>query len=304
MRSITRSDFDGLVCAAMLKEVEDIESIEFAHPKDVQDEKYEITSNDILTNLPYHPKCGKWFDHHSSETGRGLPESDYDGRYEEYALSAGRVVYNYYKSEKLDKYTDLLNILDRYDGGVLEEKSIVDPEGWMLLAYIMDPRTGLGLHHDYEISNFQLMMKMVDLIKDNTMEEILAMPDVKARIDRYQLEQDHFIELLRKHSHQDGNVLVTDLRNIEDLPVGNRFLVYTLFPGANISVRVFEGKKGENVVIAAGHSVLNRTSMTDIGELMTKYDGGGHKGAGTCQCSHEVADKTIKEIVKQMKKDG
>jgi len=170
----------------------------------------------------------------------------------------------------------------------------------------MDPRTGLAYHRDYRISNRELMTKMIDLIAENpdAPETVLADPDVKERIDRYFSQQTEFEKLQRQHSRLEGNVIVTDLRGAGEMPPGNRFLIYTMFPGANIQVRIFDGRKGELTVCAVGHSIFNRTSKTDVGRLMDRYGGGGHRGAGTCQLPLADAEAKLAEIINQIRADG
>jgi hypothetical protein len=305
MRLITRSDFDGLVCAVLLKNVEQVDSVEFVHPKDVQDGKIAVGSKDILTNLPYVPGVGLWFDHHSSEITRNEDTAMYRGRFE-IAPSAARVVFNHYGAEKLGRYESLLRSVDKSDAAQLDLEDVTKPSGWMLLSYVMDPRTGLAYHHDYAISNRELMAKMIDLIATNpdTPENVLADPDVKQRIDRYYAQQELFEALMRKHSRVEGNVIITDIRGVGEIPAGNRFLIYTMFPEANIQVRIFDGRKGEFVVCAVGHSIFNRTSFTDVGKLMDRYGGGGHRGAGTCQLPLAEADAKLAEIIDEIKNDG
>ncbi len=305
MRLITRSDFDGLVCAVLLREVEQIDSVEFVHPKDVQDGKITVGENDILTNLPYVQGIGLWFDHHSSEIVRNDDTATYKGRFE-IAPSAARVVYTHYGPERLRRYENLLESVDKSDAAQLTREDVQNPSGWMLLSYVMDPRTGLAYHRGYKISNRELMSKMIDLIAGNpdSPDAVLADPDVKERIDRYFSQQREFERVMREHSRVEGNVIITDLRGVGELPAGNRFLIYTMFPGANIQVRVFDGRKGEFVVCAVGHSIFNRTSKTNVGNLMDRYGGGGHKGAGTCQLPLADADAKIREIVEQIKRDG
>ena len=309
MRLITRSDFDGLACAVLLREVEQIDEIEFVHPKDVQDGKIRVGSGDILTNLPFVLGVGLWFDHHSSELVRNEDTASYRGRFE-IAPSAARVVYNHYaekgRGERLRRYDDLLQSVDKSDSAQLSMEDVTDPKGWMLLSYVMDPRTGLAYHHEYRISNKELMATMIDLIAqhpDNP-DVVLANPDVKERIDRYFEQQESFERLMRERSSVEKNVIITDLRGISELPAGNRFLIYTMFPQANIQVRVFDGRRGEFVVCAVGHSIFNRTSKTDVGKLMDQYGGGGHRGAGTCQLPNAHAESTIREIVDTIKTDG
>ena len=305
MRLITRSDFDGLACAVLLREVEQIDSVEFVHPKDVQDGKIDVGSDDILTNLPYVSGVGLWFDHHSSEVVRNEETATYRGRFD-IAPSAARVVFDHYGAAKLGKYAKLLESVDKSDAAKLLVEDVIRPSGWMLLSYVMDPRTGLAYHRDYKISNRELMTKMIDLIADHPddPDTVLADPDVRERIDRYHQQQEEFERFMRKHSRVEDNIILTDIRGAGEPPAGNRFLIYTMFPEANIQVRLFDGRKGEFAVCAVGHSIFNRTSKTDVGKLMTQYGGGGHRGAGTCQLPLADADAKIAEIVEQIRKDG
>lgn len=305
MRLITRSDFDGLACAVLLRDVEQIDSVEFVHPKDVQDGKVQVGKNDILTNLPYVFGAGLWFDHHSSEIVRNEDTVTYKGRFE-VAPSAARVVYRHYGPERLRRYEKLLESVDRSDSAQLTMDEVTTPTGWILLSYVMDPRTGLAYHRDYRISNRELMTKMIDLIAAHPDDPgtVLADPDVKERVDRYFTQQEEFARVMREHSRVDGNVILTDLRGTGEPPSGNRFLIYTFYPQANIQVRVFDGRKNEFVVCAVGHSIFNRTSKTDVGNLMSRYGGGGHRGAGTCQLPLADAEAKLAEIVETIRKDG
>lgn len=305
MRLITRSDFDGLVCAVLLREVEQIDSVDFVHPKDVQDGKIQVGSDDILTNLPHVPGIGMWFDHHSSEIVRNEETVTYKGRFE-IAPSAARVVYNHYGPDQLSRFETLLESVDKSDAAQLTVEDVTNPAGWMLLSYVMDPRTGLAYHRDYKISNRELMSKMIDLIAQHPDEPevVLADADVKERVDRYFAQQEGFARVTRERSRVDGNVIVTDLRGLGEPPAGNRFLVYTMFPDANIQMRIFDGRKGEFVVCAVGHSIFNRTSKTDVGALLSRYGGGGHRGAGTCQLPVDEAGAKLAEILESIRSDG
>ncbi len=305
MRLITRSDFDGLACAVLLREVEQVDSVEFVHPKDVQDGKVQVGRDDILSNLPYVTGAGLWFDHHSSEIVRNEDTVSFRGRFE-VAPSAARVIYNHYGPERLSRYAQLLEVVDKSDSAQLSMEDVTRPSGWMLLSYVMDPRTGLAYHHGYTLSNRELMMKMIDLIAQHPDDPqfVVNDPDVQERIVRYFAQQEGFTRLMRERSRVEGNVIVTDLRGLGEPPAGNRFLIYTMFPEANIQVRVFDGRKGEFVVCAVGHSIFNRTSKTDVGMLLARYDGGGHRGAGTCQLPLEEADAKIAEIIESIKNTG
>jgi hypothetical protein len=303
MNLITRSDFDGLTCAALLREVEIIERITFAHPRDVQDRTLEVNQSDILTNLPYHPECGMWFDHHSSEEERSDVPASFEGRFE-VAPSAARVVHNHYRSHRFQRFDYLLAQVDKIDSAQLSVEDVVEPTGWVLLSYIMDPRTGLGRYHDYGISNRDLMHRMIDLISTHTADEILAMHDIRQRVRRYFEQEDEFKAMLLKHSRREGNVVITDTRSIAEVPTGNRFLIYTLFPEANISVRVMDGRDYMNTVITIGHSIFNRSARTNVGDLCAQYGGGGHRKVGTIQVEADFAEDTIAAALEQIRKDG
>lgn len=302
MRLLTRSDFDGICCAVLLKELGIIDEMTYTHPKDLQDGKVEVTANDVLANVPYVEGCGLWFDHHSSERERLSLEGKYEGRSEE-APSAARVIYNhYYSLGKLAKFEEMLRYVDIVDSARFSKEDIMNPGGWILLGFICDPRTGLGYHQGYRIGNMQLMRELVEHIRQNpAIEEILALADVKERVQRYFEYNERFKDFVLKHSRADGPVVVTDTRGVGEIPPGNRFLVYSLFPETNISVRAIDGKGGETVTLAVGHSVTNRTSTVDVGALMLAYGGGGHKGVGSCQVPAPDADRVLGEIVEAIK---
>ncbi len=300
---ITRSDFDGLFCAVLIKQVEKIGEVVFAHPKDVQDGKLEIQQGDFITNLPYHPNCGAWFDHHSSEAQR-TQSPKVKGELK-LAPSAAQVVYDYYGGEQtFPKYRELIDIVNRVDSAQLSLEEITNPKDWILLSYIMDSRTGLGKYHHFRISNYELMTKFIDFIQTKNVEEILANADVKERLDLYQEQQEAFIQHIKDTSRENQNVLISDVRDIEEIPVGNRFMAYALYPNVNASVRIANGVQKQNVVVAVAHSIINRTCQTDVGGLMAKYGGGGHKGAGTCQLPHDTAQAKIEEIVNTLIQHG
>jgi nanoRNase/pAp phosphatase (c-di-AMP/oligoRNAs hydrolase) len=300
MRLVTRSDFDGLGCAAVLKEVGKIEDIKFVHPKDVQEGIIEITSNDILANVPYVSGCGIWFDHHSSEHERKA-FGDFKGVSDPSAPSAARVIYNFYGgSEKFknEHLNSLIKAVDKADSAQFTKDEILDPNGWVLLSFVMDPRTGLGRYKDYRISNYALMMDMIDYCREKTDKEILALPDIEERTVRY-FEQDKlFREMLLENSTKHGSVVLVDLRNQEEIFSGNRFLLYSLFPEQNISMQVMWGFQRQNIVITCGYSIIDRSATVDVGSLMLKYGGGGHHRVGTCQIPVEKANDVIQEILK------
>ena len=297
-RLVTRSDFDGLVCAVLLKQLELIEDIVFVHPKDVQDGRVEIGPGDITTNLPYMPGAHLVFDHHHSETLRNTTIAanhiiDPD------APSAARVVYDYYGGpERFPAISpELMRAVDQADSAQYSREEVLHPTGWVLLNFLMDSRTGLGRFRDFRISNYQLMMQLIDACQVHSVDEILRLPDVKERVDLYHQQSEAFVEQLRRCTRLRGTVAVVDLRSEAVIHAGNRFVVYALFPQCLVSAHVLWGKQRQNTVIAVGKSILNRTSVADIGALMLSYGGGGHANAGTCQVPHDDADRVIEELV-------
>lgn len=305
MRLITRSDFDGLACAVLLKELGLIDGYRFVHPKDMQDGKIEVTSNDVLANVPYVPGCGLWFDHHLSEQKRGAGVSEFAGSFKE-APSCARVIWDYYGGhEKFGKHLDaMMEAVDKCDSANLSVEDIENPQDWILLSYVMDSRTGLGRYHDYRISNYQLMEEMVENCRKMDIKDIIALPDVQERLVRYHEQTALFRDMIRANSVQRGNVVVVDLRNQAEIYAGNRFVLYTLFPTANISIQVMWGFQRQNIVMTCGHSIINRTSKTDVGSLMLEYGGGGHRAVGTCQVPEAKAEEVLEALVARMNQDG
>lgn len=296
MRLLTRSDFDGICCAVLLKELGLMTEMVYAHPKDLQDGKVAVGKDDILANVPYVPGCGLWFDHHSSEQERLQLAGKYEGR-SIASPSAARVISDYYNSAELSRFREMLHFVDKVDSADLTEEEILNPTGWILLGFICDPRTGLGYHKDYRISNLAFMSDLVDHIRTKSIDEILSLPDTLERIALYKENDAKAREFLKSHSEVNGAVIVTDARGVATLPPANRFLVYSLYPETNISVRMIDGKGKEFVSISVGYSILNRTATIDVGSLMLKYGGGGHKAVGTCQVPYSAADTALKEIV-------
>ncbi len=305
-RLITRSDMDGLVCGVLLKELDLIDDVTFAHPKDMQDGLIEVGPNDITTNLPYAEGVYLAFDHHASEMERVKNRPD-NHIIDPKAPSAARVVYDYFGgAEKFsDISPDMMEAVDKADSAAFSKDEILDPNGWVLLSFLMDARTGLGRFRDFNISNYQLMMKLIDHCRNHeTIDEILQLPDVKERVDLYNEHKSKFREQIERCAKVENNLLVLDLRKEETIWAGNRFVVYALFPQTNISMHVLWGKNKQNTVFAIGKSILNRTSKTHIGTLCLKYGGGGHDAAGTCQVENLRAPEVMKELLEQIKKDG
>ena len=305
-RLVTRSDFDGLVCAVLLKEKGMIDDIKFVHPKDMQDGKVEITSRDITTNLPYVKGVHLAFDHHSSEVMRAGGQCPDNLIIDPDAPSAARVVYDHLggRKEFPNIALDMMAAVDQADSAKFSRDEVLNPRGWVLLSFLMDPRTGLGRFRNFRVSNYQLMMDLIDYCHNHTIEQILELPDVKERVDLY-FEQDKLHKgQLEKCSKVHGNVVVLDLREEDPIYAGNRFLLYAAYPKCNVSIHEIWGLKKQNTVFAIGRSILDRSSKTNVGDLCLKYGGGGHEAAGTCQVENHEADRVLKELIAQLNKDG
>ena len=300
MRLVTRSDFDGLACAMMLRELDIIDEIKFVHPKDVQDGKVELSQNDITTNLPYDPRVALAFDHHESEVDR-LKAQETGGKLiiDPNARSAARVVYDYYGGKKtFPRVSDeLMEAVDKGDSADFTMDEILHPKGWVLLHYLMDPRTGLGRFRNFRISNYDLMMELISYCMDHTIDEILELPDVKERVDLYFEQADLFEAQLKRIAKVYDKVVVLDLRDEEIIHAGNRFMIYALYPETQISVHVAWGFRKQNTAVMIGKSIVNKGSNVDIGELCLKYGGGGHRNAGTCQLDNDKVDAELPNII-------
>ncbi|HUT59461.1 MAG TPA: exopolyphosphatase [Phycisphaerae bacterium] len=302
MRLLTRSDFDGLGSAVVLKEAGMLDSIKFVHPKDIQDGKVEVTGDDVLANVPYVDGCGLWFDHHSSEAERAA-YGDFEGASDPTAPSAASVIYRYYGGDERfadERIRQVVAAVNKADSADFTADEVLAPSGWVLISFIMDPRTGLGRYRDHRISNYELMMDMIVYCRTMTAEEILELPDVQERVTRYFQQDELFRRMIQANTTVRGNAVVVDLRNQEEIYTGNRFVLYSLYPEQNISIQVMWGLHKRNVVMTCGHSIINRTSEVDVGSLMLRYGGGGHKRVGTCQVPIEDADMVLAELVEAM----
>lgn len=303
-RLITRSDFDGLVCAVLLRELDMIDDILFVHPKDMQDGKIAVTPTDITTNLPYVPGVHLAFDHHASET---LRNSIRGGNHiiDPHAPSAARVVYDYYGGAK--RFTrispEMMVAVDKADSAQFTRDEILKPSGWVLLNYLMDARTGLGRFRNFRVSNYQLMMDLIAYCADHSIDQILALPDVKERVELYFEHEAKAREQIQRCTAVYQNVVTLDLREEDPIYACNRFLIYAMYPEANVSIHVLWGLKKQNTVLAVGKSILDRSNESDIGALMLKYGGGGHEAAGTCQPENQHAERVLQEVIDSLKAD-
>jgi nanoRNase/pAp phosphatase (c-di-AMP/oligoRNAs hydrolase) len=298
-RLVTRSDFDGLVCGMLLRELKMIDEIKFAHPKDMQDGAVQITARDIVTNLPYVEGCHLAFDHHSSEISRRGERTYENHVIDAAAPSAARVVFNYYGGAKSFPRVspELMAAVDKADAAQFTREEILNPHGWVLLNFLMDSRTGLGRFREFRISNYELMMQLIEQCRDHGIEAVLALPDVSERVDLYTAQHDLFVAQVRRCTTVHGKLALIDLRNEDVIYAGNRFTVYALFPECDISTHVMWGVKKQNTVFAIGKSILDRGSPIDVGAVCLSYGGGGHKAAGTCQIPNDRAEVVKAELI-------
>ena len=305
-RLVTRSDFDGLVCAVLFKDLGMINDILFVHPKDMQDGIIDIGPNDITTNLPYVAGCHLSFDHHASEVkrrGSSVPDNHI---IETEAPSAARVVYDYYGgAERFPKIsTEMMAAVDKADSAQFSREEILNPTDWVLLNFLMDSRTGLGRFREFRVSNYQLMMQLIDYCRDHSIKQILQLDDVKERVELYNEHRQQFEDQLKRCTTVHSNLVVLDLRDEEIIYAGNRFMIYALFPEQNISIHVLWGLKQQNTVFAIGGSIINRSHKTHIGELCLEHAGGGHRNAGTCQVDNDQYAEVLAGLIKRINQDG
>lgn len=296
MRLVTRGDLDGVTSAVLLTTMEKIYSIELVHPQDITDKKFEITENDIMANLPYHPGCAMWFDHHELTESNEKPPENFKGRHT-IAPSVSRVIYDYYSSDKLAQYEYLVAETDRLDSAQINIEEVINPSGIILLGFTIDSRSGIGRFNKYFVD-------LVAWLKTMPIEKVLCRPEVLERVKVLRENNKAFLDILKKASRQEGNVVITDLRQIKKVPAGNRFLIYTLFPKANVSMRLQWGPDMKFVAVTLGHNIFNRTSRSDCGRICSDFGGGGHKGAGACPLKPEKAKQQIAEIIERLKKEG
>ncbi len=303
-RLVTRSDFDGLVCAILLKHINLVDDILFVHPKDMQDGIIAVGPNDISTNLPFVDGVHIAFDHHHSETLRNEKRDNHI--IDPDAPSAARVVYDYYGGAETfpASWKSMMEAVDKGDSAQFNMDEVLHAKRWELLNFIMDSRTGLGRFRDFRISNYELMMDLIEFGKDHTIDQLLALPDVKERTDLYFEHEEKFKAQIKRCATVHGNLVVLDLRDEEIIYSGNRFVIYALFPQCNISIHIMWGLKKQNTVFATGKSIFDRSSKTNVGELMLKYNGGGHNAAGTCQVPHEQNEACLAELISVINADG
>lgn len=303
-RLITRHDFDGLVSAVLLKELGMIDEIEFAHPKDMQDGKVNVSNRDITTNLPYTEGAHLVFDHHLSEANRVSPKENHI--FAPNAPSTAQLVYDYFEAESAfpDYVREMIAAVNKADSGQFTREEVLSPRDWILLHFLLDPRTGLGRFRNFAKSNRALMLSLTDYCRKYPIEQVMKLFDVTERSDRYFALEEKFKEQIQSHAALNGKTLVIDLREQDLILPGNRFLPYVLFPESNISIHVIRGRERKNTVFAVGKSIFDRSSPYNIGVSMLKWGGGGHEAAGACQVPNERADEILEEIIQEISSTG
>ena len=309
MRLVTRADFDGLVCGALITKFEKIDAYLFVEPKFMQDGLVEVRNGDVIANLPYHPNCTLWFDHHITNT---MPEFDRPimpgkGGFR-LAPSAARVVYEYYmeagnrhkatgKSDGKEgesflaskRIEFLLQDADKIDAGQLTREDVLNPQGYVLVSMTTDGRYA---------EDEPYWLRIIDLLRDKSLEETMDDAEVKRRCQKVLAFQEKLRAILLANTTVKRNVIYVDLRQIHDLPDGNRFLLFTLFPQGNIAVKVsYDTQRADTTAISVGYNIFNKTATVNVGELLQRYGGGGHKVVGSCRVPNDKAEQAIQEIV-------
>lgn len=306
LRLITRSNFDGLVCAILLRELNLIDRIAFAHPRDVQHDRIEIGNRDVLANVAYHPDAHLVFDHHVSEAMR-VRQKPANCILDPSAPSSARVIYNYFGGKRRFPHVpfhDLLAAVDKNSSAQFSKDDVLNPRDWDLLAVLLDARTGLGRFGNFTVSNHALMMELMDDCRQHPIQDVLKQPGVKERSDLYGDHQQKSVEQIRRSTAVHGNVGILDLRHEDIIYVCNRFLIYAMFPEINVSVHVLWGAERLKTVFAVGKSIFNRTSQTNIGALTLNYGGGGSANAGSCEADHEDADRVLGQLIATINREG
>lgn len=293
MRLVTRGDLDGVTSAVLITSMEQIESIDLVHPQDITDKKFDITGNDILANLPYHPSCAMWFDHHALTESNEKPPPGFRGKHE-IAPSVARVIYDYYSSDSLRKFEHLVGETDRFDSANLTREDVLNPTGVILMGFTIDSRSGIGGFKEY-------FLNLAEWLKEKPLVEVLSHGEVEKRAGLLRENNLAFLDLLKEHSRREDNVVVTDFRDLDRVPIGNRFLVYALFPETNVSLRLQWGPEKRFVAASMGHNIFNRTCKTHCGELASDFGGGGHRGAAACPLDPEKAEEQLKDIIGRLR---
>ena len=293
MRIVTRPDFDGIVCAALLYEAEKIEhSTLWIQPSDIQKGLIPIKPYDIIANLPYHKECALWFDHHVTNQ----PDGAFQGSFS-IAPSAARVIFEYYTDRFHCNYESLIRQTDDIDSANLTIEQIRQPERY---PHVLLSMTILG----NDLKEIPYWEHLTSLLRRFPVESVVADPEVAVRcreaVERNSVFKTHLLNNTRLQEH----VAITDFRSMQPAPDGNRFLVYALYPEASVSVKIrFADPLSENLIVSVGRSILKDGCNVNIGKLLTRFGGGGHAGAGACKFSAADGDRYIPEIINTLEEN-
>ncbi|MFZ0240766.1 MAG: exopolyphosphatase [Desulfobacterales bacterium] len=287
MRIVTRPDFDGVVCAVLLHDVENITApIKWVEPGDVQKGLVEIQAGDIIANLPHDDRCAMWFDHHFTNR----VQTPFAGDYRE-APSAAGIIYGYYAGRFPANRRELVAAADKIDSADLSMDEVLRPEKYEFVMLSMTISNQDEPDEDY-------WNRLVALLRHSNVRQVLSDPAVRLRCDRLIVENAIYRRLLEENTRVQGQVAVTDFRGLEKAPTGNRFLVYSLFPEAFAHIRIrYDAKDPGKVAVNVGHSIFNRTCRVNVGLLLSRFEGGGHPGAGACRFHAAKAGEYIPQII-------
>jgi oligoribonuclease NrnB/cAMP/cGMP phosphodiesterase (DHH superfamily) len=300
-RLLTRSDLDGLICAVLLKHLKIVDEIVLIdHPSVMQEGGIEVTENDIIANLPYIPGVYLSFDHHVSETFRNQDQSRLVINPD--APSAARVIYEYYGGDSRfpEHFREIMEAVDKADSGQFSKDEILDPKGWALLNFLVDKRTGIEDWCEFDITGEQFKRSLIDWIAKLPIDEVLKLPDARQRAEVYFRYAEKYKQQLLTSAVVKNNIVLLDCRGRNKRYPGNRFIIYALYPECNISVQVKKDQDSEKTTFSVGKSIINNTSKVNIGKLMLKYGGGGHRAAGACHVPEADADRVLGEILKAL----
>ena len=283
-RIITRPDFDGIACAALLKEAlgRDL-PIYWTQPNDVQNGRVHVLPGDIIANLPFSAGCALWFDHHVTNA----IQHTYKGLYR-VAPSAAGLIHEYFNNELSPRFDLLVAQADKIDSARLTLDEILHPENYPYILVSMTVSTG---SEDGEA----FWNHLVELLRTTSIDQIMKDHRIQKHCNRVVAENKAYETHLKEHTRVQQAVSITDFRGLDSVPSGNRFLVYSLFPETFVNLKLYHEKNKTAVKI--GHSIVNDKCRVNVGGLLARHGGGGHRGAGACLLENTLADKKISEIL-------
>ncbi|MCX8197058.1 MAG: hypothetical protein N3G80_01945 [Candidatus Micrarchaeota archaeon] len=292
MRLYTHTDFDGVVSAVFLVEVEEIDEILFIDPANIQSGRVQITKFDILADLPYDKRCGMWFDHH--ESNKPKEGTKFAGLWK-IAPSCAQVIYDWADNPYLDKYKELLSEVNKIDSGQVPLDEAKNPKGWFLLSNTLETSAPKKEDDDYRRHVIELIRKNPDI------HSILSDERVAKRSQKVFSDLEILKDILLNNTKIIGKVAYSDLRQVENIPRGNNYFIYSLFPDVLASVRLLPGEEdGVHIKISAGHNVYGAKSNFNIGKAMKEMGGGGHFAVGGAKVRKEEAEKLAMDLIKKI----